>query len=264
MLQGFYLVLVSLKAHHVFTAPPPLETGAPYANIGANTGSISININALEYDGGGVGSSCTATPTMTPLAGAGAGPGRRVPASASAVAPAVTPPIAVAPAIGGGGGSVVEATGKLGGGSVGGPCGPRRQALTETVAHLAFLSAMAVRQRQRQRQRRGCCGGGVFMVLVPASCGPKRWLAPALPPHLRMYLIPTVFVVENVGRGFLLVVQQSANDGLGLAVHALRALQLLSWLVAALTLRVWTCLERCCSPHGNGPGRPAENTPKKP
>ena len=152
MLEGFYLVLVSLKAHQVFTAPPPIETGAPYANIGANT-SISISINALEYDGGGgsgggsgsyaIGG--TATPTMTPLAGAGAG--RRVPASA--VAPAVTPQMAaVAPAVGagGGGGSVVEVTGKLGGGSVGGPCGPRRLALTETVAHLAFLSAMAVRQ----------------------------------------------------------------------------------------------------------------------
>eukprot|EP00903_Cladosiphon_okamuranus_P008344 g8027.t1 len=142
--EGFYLVLVSLKAHHVFTAPPPVETGAPYANIGANT-SVSININALEYDGGGSDSyanSGAPTPTMTPLAGAGTGPGRRVPASA--VAPAVTPPmVAITSAVGGGGGSVVEATGKVGGGSVGGPCGPRRLALTETVAHLAFLSAMA-------------------------------------------------------------------------------------------------------------------------
>lgn len=123
-LAGFYLVLVSLKAHQVFTTPPPMETGAPYANV-----------SMPEYE--------TSTPSVTPLAGIAAGPGRRVPMSA--VAPAVTPPMVVVMPAAIGSGSVVEATGKLGGGSVGGPCGPRRLALTETVAHLAFLSAMAVR-----------------------------------------------------------------------------------------------------------------------
>lgn len=132
-----------LKAHHVFTAPLPMEPGAPYANVNTSTGTvITINVNALEYDAGSsYANGAATTPAMTPLAGAGAGPGRRVPASAGAP---VAPPMmaSISPAVGGCSGGVVETTGKLGGGSVGGPCGPRR----ETVAHLAVLSAMAVRQ----------------------------------------------------------------------------------------------------------------------
>lgn len=122
-------MLVSLKAHQVFTAPVPLDNGAPYASI-----------NSVEYEACGAADDGTMTPMLTPLAGAGAGgAGRRaVPLSSPATTSAMPPP----PAVGAG---VVEETGKPRGGSVGGPCGPRRLALTETMAHLAFLSAMAVR-----------------------------------------------------------------------------------------------------------------------
>ncbi|CAM9880469.1 unnamed protein product [Ectocarpus sp. 4 AP-2014] len=109
--EGSYLVLVSLKAHKVFAASTPRD-------------------NALELDAASNGDGgCTVMPMVAPPAGSC--PGRR--ATGAGTVP--QPP--------GGQASVAEGTGKQGGASVGGPCGPRRLALTETVAHLVFLSAMA-------------------------------------------------------------------------------------------------------------------------
>ncbi|CAM9705404.1 unnamed protein product [Ectocarpus sp. 8 AP-2014] len=123
--EGSYLVLVSLKAHKVFAASTPRDN--------------SLELDAASNGDGG----CTATPMVAPPAGTC--PGRR--ATGTGAVP--QPPggqASVTSAGGGiiGGSGVAEGTGKQGGASVGGPCGPRRLALTETVAHLVFLSAMAV------------------------------------------------------------------------------------------------------------------------
>ncbi|CAM9319029.1 unnamed protein product [Ectocarpus sp. 12 AP-2014] len=122
--EGSYLVLVSLKAHKVFAASTPRD-------------------NALELDPTGNGDGgCTATPMVAPPAGAC--PGRR--ATGTGTVPQPSGGQASVTTAGGGiivGSGVAEGTGRQGGASVGGPCGPRRLALTETVAHLLFLSAMA-------------------------------------------------------------------------------------------------------------------------
>lgn len=103
---GFYLLLIWLKAHQVF-APVPVEDGAPYA-------SISPGMPA-DYDG-----------SLLAQGNSAVGIGGRRAGSLS--------------------GGVTDAMAKQAGRSVGAMCSARRRlALTETVAHLVFLSAMAVR-----------------------------------------------------------------------------------------------------------------------
>ncbi|CAM9461097.1 unnamed protein product [Ectocarpus sp. 6 AP-2014] len=122
--EGSYLVLVSLKAHKVFAASTPRD---------------KLELDAASNGDGG----CTATPMMAPPVGACPGPRR---ATGTGAVPQPPGGQASATTAGGGvigGSGVAEGTGKQGGASVGGPCGPRRLALTETMAHLVFLSAMA-------------------------------------------------------------------------------------------------------------------------
>lgn len=148
---------MSLKVHQVFKTPARADNGARYASVNP----LDPDATTDKGDGGVMG---------TPLGG------RRAAAVAAAAAAAglqqpTAVQLAVAPtgaeSVSAGGSGPAEGKGKQGGASVGGPCGQRRLALTETLAHLAFLSAMAV--------------SNVWGMWV--SCLPRFW--PLKPIHLK-------------------------------------------------------------------------------
>lgn len=117
-------MLVLLKAHFVFnlSSSPVQENGTPYVgSIASTTTLVGSDFDKISNNNNISSSSSHAHHVSS----GGGGGGRRV---------------------GGGDVDMEELLGgkKVGGSVGGGICGPRRLALTETVAHLVVLSIMTV------------------------------------------------------------------------------------------------------------------------